>query len=218
MLHTLNINIQDFMPSKSPFVARFSISFSQILQFFEEGIEVRRRAPSKRKDSAPGSLGAISDITSHRDSFRVIKAGVLRRRGNLTCTLLYYSLAIANDFLVDMLLGNQKNRNRKWKSMTAVLTPSQLLFFRGPTVTMHIESLLASGAGIDVAAEPEDVVSLQNAFSVKEEGLNPVCLVLVSCNATPDAKTCLRTRFGLFLHRGINTSSKPTFPETRTCG
>jgi hypothetical protein len=35
----------------------------------------------------------------------------------------------ANGFLDDMLLGNQKNRNRKWKSWTTVLTTSQLLIF-----------------------------------------------------------------------------------------
>lgn len=77
-----------------------------------------------------------------------------------------------------MLLGNQKNRNRKWKSWTTILTTSQLLFFRGVSVMTHIDTLVASGdlgAGIDLMVEPEDVVSLQDAFSVKEEGLNPVC-------------------------------------------
>jgi hypothetical protein len=128
----------------------------------------------------------------------------------------------ANGFLDDMLLGNQKNRNRKWKSWTTVLTTSQLLFFRGVSVMTHINTFAASGdsgVGIDLMAEPEDVVSLQDAFSVKEEGLNPVCLesYFQGCKSLI-LNVHTRTCFGSFLHRGINIFFKPIFPKTRTCG
>lgn len=175
-LHTLRVHIQDFMPSKSPFKATFSRSFPEVLECFEGGIEVRQKAPSRRKAPPSAGPGAPADnLIPHRDSFRIIKAGVLRRRGILLYITPHCSLGFANGLPEDMLLGNQKSRHRQWKNWTTVLTTSQLLFFRGVTVMMRIESFIASGASVDLATEPDDVVSLQNAFSVREEGLSSVC-------------------------------------------
>jgi hypothetical protein len=66
-------------------MAAFSKSFSEILEIFEGGIQVRQKAPSKRKDTLSTSFGAAGDDPIPRDLFRIIKAGVLRRRGTLTC-------------------------------------------------------------------------------------------------------------------------------------
>lgn len=223
-MRTLRVDILNFVPSKSPFKATFSKSFSEILDIFDEGIEVRQKVPSRRKDFPSMGFNALADHPiTHSDSFRVIKAGILRRRGIFTC-ITPALLAQRYHFPEDMLLGHQRNRNRKWKNWTAILTTSQLLFFRGATVMTHIESSIVSGtsaAGIDLAVEPEDVVSLQNAFAVKEEGLNTVRFSLRYSNKAADSliSVCAdRARFGSFLHQGINIFSKPIFPKTPTCG
>jgi hypothetical protein len=71
----------------------------------------------------------------------------------------------------DVLSGSSK-ASKKWKTVTAaILTASQLLFFRDRNVFVTIENYRHSGSEevLDFVFQPDEVVSLQDAFAMSAD-------------------------------------------------
>lgn len=85
----------------------------------------------------------------------------------------------------DILEGGKKSSNRKWKSWSVVLTGSQLLFYRDPTLAT---SLLQSSPSSQqtqpvhtVVFGPDESFSLKDAIAVYDRSYTKVC----SCMFNP---------------------------------
>lgn len=79
----------------------------------------------------------------------------------------------------DILEGGKKSSNRKWKSWSVVLTGSQLLLYRDPTLATSLSQSSASGQQTlsthAVVFRPDESFSLKDAIAVYDRSYTKVC-------------------------------------------
>jgi len=106
--------------------------------------------------------GAVPAYTGH--VVKLVKIGVLNRKD-------------------DIVEGGKRAIGRKWKGWGAIVTNSQLLFYRDATQVMNIQR--QSEESVDLPpprfalAKPDELWSLKNVFAVSDKSYTKVFLRLV---------------------------------------
>ena len=163
-LDTLRINVEHQVPAENPFSCsgiRPSVDIPLARKVFSDARLMQFLAP-KRKASGGGLLGSTpskSTLPEGHTTYKVAKVGLLSRR--------------------DGPGDGGRKKSRKWKSWTVILTATQLLFFKDPSLAITLQSELDQGEAIKLpggvlvstasGATPDEIVPLENSFAVVDK-------------------------------------------------
>lgn len=114
-------------------------------------------APSSPAVAVFNSSSSAISSSKSTSTIRVVKTGMLNKKE-------------------DILEGGKKVSNRKWRTLSVLLTTSQLLFFRDPSwVKLLTAAPLSASSAQPEVFKPDEIVPLRDAVAVFDTSYTKVC-------------------------------------------
>lgn len=172
LLGTLRIDVEQSIPSESPFScvgSRPNLDLDSLHRAFtQDPYLLQIVPPAKRKNSAAGLLSTTPSKASAPEPdviLRITKVGLLSRKDDLGGR--------------GGGEGDKKSSAKKWKSWSVILTSSQLLFFKDPTWALSLMDQMrkvaaAANGGEDGLDEKTGMPVLQKMSGFKPDEVFPI--------------------------------------------
>ncbi|KIM48047.1 hypothetical protein M413DRAFT_219231 [Hebeloma cylindrosporum] len=158
LLGPLRVDVQTHIPLENPFTFRGTAGSwdeQELHQAFVKANVIEVEMPAMNRVSPifninPSGSGTPATELHHPNetwSLKLTKVGVLNRKD-------------------DMMEGGVKSSNRRWKAWSAILTGSQLLFFRDPAWASALSP--NSDSSVELTPTPSNLFRPDESFSLKD--------------------------------------------------